>query len=185
MQMGVNLFASFGISAYFPFKYFDYNTIKSPKPGILFSENFDHQDLFKTWSDLWMREEGTVTHQLTADGFNGSRCLLIKNSSTGSWSYSHKKLVEVKKGDRYYFEGFAKVRGQELSAAFSVAAFDSEKKVIDWNRVKQKVDKYGAWIKVATDFDVVDDAIKFIQFRLVGKGIGEYRFDQIEFHKIK
>jgi hypothetical protein len=132
-----------------------------------------------------MREEGTVVQEFADDGLNGSGCLLIKNSSTGSWSYSHKKLFEVKKGDRYYFEGIANIQGQDISAAFSVAAFDPEKKVIDWNLIKQSIVKKGDWIKVATHFDVEEDAIKFIQFRLVGKGIGDYRFDQIEFHKIK
>jgi hypothetical protein len=183
--MGINIFAAFGVSSYFPFKHFNHNIVQSQKPGILFSENFDYLGLFKKWSDLWMGEEGTVVQEFAADGLNGTRCLLIKSSSTGSWSYAYKKLVEVKKGDRYYFEGFANIRGQELSAAFSVAVFDSEKKIIDWNRIKQKVEKNGDWIKVTTHFDVVDDAVKFIQFRLVGKGIGESRFDQIEFHKIK
>ena len=125
-----------------------------------------------------MREDGTVTKELSGDGFNGSQCMLIKSSSTGSWAYSHKKLVEVKKGDRYYFEGLAKLQGHELSAALSVAVFDSEKNVINWNLIKEKVGKSGAWIKVANHFTVSDDNIKYIKFRLVGKGVGEYRFDR-------
>jgi hypothetical protein len=116
--MGVNLFSYFGISAFFPFNYFNHNVIRSPKPGILFSENFNHKSLFKTWSDLWMREAGTVTKEISAGGINGSRCLLIRSSGTGSWSYSHKMLIEAKKGDTFAFEGFANIEGQNLSAAF-------------------------------------------------------------------
>jgi hypothetical protein len=183
--MGMDLFASFSMSSYFPFKYFSANIIKSPKPGILFEEDFDTKSLFKKWSDLWMREKGTVSKKFSLDGFGNSRCLLIRSSSKSSWTYSHNKRVEVKKEDIFYFEGLVNISGKNQSAYLSVAAFDENQKAIDWNLFKEKVDITGGWVGVEKQFTIYDDDIKYLTFRLVGVGIGEYRFDNIIFRKIK
>ena len=110
---------------------------------------------------------------------------MIKNSSTGSWTYSHNKLVEVKTGDLFSFDGLVNIQGHNLYAYLSVAAFDKNKTVIDWNFFKEKVNRTGAWVRVKKQIAISNDHIKYIQFRLVGVGIGEYRFDQIAFHKVK
>jgi len=185
VQIGMDFFDSLSISSYFPFKYLKSNEIMSPEPGILLDENFNKKNIFKKWSDLWMREDGTVTKELSFDGFIGSRCLLIKSSSNGSWTYSHNKRVEVKKGDIFYFEGLVNINGDNTSAYLSVAAFDKNKKVIDWNLFKEKVHRTDAWFGVEKHFTINDDNIKYINFRLVGIGMGEYRFDDITFRKIK
>jgi hypothetical protein len=185
IQIGINIFDSFGISSYFPFKYFINHVIESPKPGILLEDDFNKISIIKKWSDLWMREDGRVTKELTADGIDGSKCLLIKNSSSGSWTYSHNKLVEVKPGDLFAFDGLVNIQGNNLSAYLSLAAFDENKKVIAWNFFKEKVNKTGTWVRVNKQIAISNDNIKYIQFRLVGVGLGEYRFDQIAFHKIK
>jgi len=132
-----------------------------------------------------MKEDGTVTKEFSLDGFNDSRCLLIRSSSKGSWTYSHNKLVEAKKGDVFNFEGLVNIQGDNISAYLSVAVYDETKKVIDWNLFKEKVNRTGAWVKVEKQFTLSDDDIKYITFRLVGIGIGEYRFDNITFRKIK
>jgi hypothetical protein len=132
-----------------------------------------------------MREDGVVTVELSPNGYNGSRCLLVKSRSVGSWAYSHKTIIQVKRGDRYFFEGLVKIIGDNLSASLSVAAFDSKKRVIDWNLEKGKVGKIGTWITIAKQFTVKNENIKYIKFRLIGKGIGEYRFDHITFNRLK
>ena len=185
IQIGINFFESFSMGSYFPFKYLTNNVIMSPKPGILLEENFDEERIIKIWSNIWMREDGTVTKELSLDGFNGSKCLLIKNTGTGSWAYSHRKRVEVKKGDIFYFEGDVNIKGENLSAYLSVAAYDENKNAIDWNFFKEKVNRTGAWIRVEKQFNISDDGIKYITFRLVGVGKGTYRFDNIIFRKIK
>jgi len=185
IQIGINFFDSFSMGSYFPFKYLTNNVIMSPKPGILLEENFDEERIIKIWSNIWMREDGTVTKELSLDGFNGSKCLLIKNTGIGSWAYSHRKRVEVKKGDIFYFEGDVNIKGENLSAYLSVAAYDENKNAIDWNFFKEKVNRTGAWIRVEKQFNISDDGIKYITFRLVGVGKGTYRFDNIIFRKIK
>ena len=185
IQMGVNLFDLFSFSSFFPFKYFNNHVMATPKPGILFRENFNNKTIFKSWSDLWMREAGTVTKEFSADGCNGSRCLLIKSSSTESWAYSHKTMIQVKRGDIYHFEGFVNIQGQNMSASLSVAAFDSNKRAIEWSLEKEKVNKYNTWTRVAKQFAIASNEIKYIKFRLGGKGTGEFRFDDITFYKLK
>ena len=185
IQIGINFFDSFSIGSYFPFKYLTNNVIMSPKPGILLEENFDEKRIIKIWSNLWMREDGTVTKELSLDGFNGSKCLLIKNTGEGSWVYSHRKRVEVRKGDIFYFGGDVNIEGENLSAYLSVAAYDENKNAIDWNLFKEKVNRTGVWIRVEKQFNISDDSIRYISFRLVGVGNGTYRFDNIIYRKIK
>ena len=132
-----------------------------------------------------MREDGKVTKEFSASGIDGSKCLLIKNSGSGSWTYSHNKLVEVKPGDLFAFDGIVNIEGHNLSAYLSLAAFDENKKVIAWNFFKEKVNQTGAWVRVKKQIAISDDTFKYIQFRLVGTGMGEYRFDRIAFKKIR
>ena len=65
----------------------------------------------------------------------------MKNISTGNWAYSHSKKVKVKKGDLFYMEGLIKMTGDTLSANLSVAAFDKNNDVINWNLSRSKADR--------------------------------------------
>jgi len=185
IQMGINFFSSFSIGSYFPFKYLNNDVIVSPKPGILLEENFDKKRIYATRAKLWMRDAGTVTKELSLDGINGSRCILIKNAGKGSWAYYHNNRVQVEKGDIFYFKGDVNIKGKNLFAYMCVAAYDKNKKAITWGLFKKMVDKTGAWITVEKQFTISDDVIKYITLRLVGIGNGEYRFDNITFRKIK
>jgi len=185
VQIGINVFDSFSIGSYYPFKYLTNNVITSPKPGIILEENFDKERIFKIWSNLQMREHGTVTKKISLDGLNGSKCLLIKNTGSGSWVYAHRKLIRVKKGDIFQFEGDVNVQCDDQSAYLSVAAFDKNKNPINWNLFKEKVNRIGTWVRVEKRFNISNDVIKYIEFRLVGTGNGNYRFDNITFRKIK
>ena len=66
-----------------------------------------------------------------------------------------------------------------------MAAFDKNKNSINWNLFKKKVKRNGVWVRVEKQFNISDDDIKYITFRLVGIGNGFYRFDNIIFRKIK
>lgn len=183
-MIGINFFDSFSVVSHFPFKYLKNDVIESPEPRILLSEDFNKKRLFKKFDVLWMREKGTVKKELSKDGFKDSGCLLIKNISSGSWTYSHNKKVKVNKGDLFCMEGLIKMTGDKLSAYLSVAAFDKNNDVIDWNLFRSRADRKGEWIKVEKQFVISDDIIRYIRFRLVGEGNGEYRFDNIIFRKL-
>lgn len=184
-QIGINYSDSFSISSYFPFKYLTNDVIKSPEPGIILEDNFEKNRFIRRWSNLRMQLNGTVTKKISLNGMKGSKCLLIKNTGKGSWRYSQNKSVEVKKGDIFYFEGFVKIKGDNLSAYLSVASLDENKNLIDLTFIKKKVNKTGQWIKVEEQFIIPDDDIRYICLWLSGVGRGDYRFDNIIFRKIK
>ena len=184
VQIGINLFDSFSISSYFPFEYLINNVITSPKPGILIEENFDEMRIFKIWS-LQIQKAGTVKKKLSLDGVNGSKCLLIKNIGRGYWVYYHRKFIEVNEGDIFHFEADVNIQGDDLSAFMSVTVCDKNKHVINWNSFKEKVNKKGVWIRVKKQLIISDDVIKYIIFRLVGRGKGDFRIDNIIIRKIK
>ena len=179
----MNIFESFGLSSYFPFKYIINDVIDSSQPGVLFEENFDDKKLFKTFTALWMGKKGTVEKEFSSDGFDGSRCLLIKNTGIGGWTLAHKYKIKVKKGDSFYMAALVKLRGDELTSYLSVAAYDINHEVINWNITRVKTDTTGEWIKIEKNFEISDDAVSYIKFKLGGKGRGEYWFDNVLFAK--
>jgi hypothetical protein len=184
VQVGINIFNSYSISTYFPFKYLYNDVIESPEPGILLSEDFDRKRIFRIFTLSWIKENGLVTDEISPYGIKGSRCLLIKSNSNGYWVYSHRKKVKVRRGDLFNFEGLVRMTGGASHAWLSVVAFDENNEAIDWNLFKSKTDKKGEWIKVEKQFDIPDDNIRYIRFRLVGKGHGEFQFDNIVFRKL-
>ncbi len=182
-QTGANIFDSISLSNLTPFKYLQRNDVISvPEPGIILYDSFDTRSIISNWSNLWMKDEGKVTLSYSPDGINNSRCLLVKSNSTKSWAYSHNKYVEVLEGDVFSFEGFAKIRGNKISAYVGIAAFDKHKKPIKWNYISEKVDKTEKWINAKREF-IIPDNIKYINFWLSGVGIGEFKFDNIYFRK--
>lgn len=182
--MGLNIFGSFSVGSYFPFKYLNNNVIESSATGVLLSENFDEKKLFKTFPELWMRKKGTAKKELSPDGLKGSRCFSVKNSSSGSWVSSYRKKIEVKKGDLFYMKGFTKITGDRLRAVLSIAAFDRNNDVINWNLLRSETNITGKWIKLEKQFVIPDDNIRFIRFRIAGVGKGYYLFDNIVFRKL-
>jgi len=184
LQRGLDFFDSFSLSGYFPFKYLSDNNIESPEKGILISEDFDKKRLFKSFSELWMKEKGTAKKAYSSDGYKGSRCFLVINSSSGSWASSYRKKFKVKKGDHFYIEGFTKITGHTPHAYLSVAAFDKNDDAINWNYFRKGADKKGKWIQIDKHFIIPNENIKSINFRLVGVGKGEYLFDNILFCKL-
>lgn len=182
-QMDIDLFDSYSLSGFIPFKYLKRNNVLAKThPNILINESFESHKIFPEWSKLWMREKGKVTQQYDLNGIGNSRCLNIKSESTLSWSYSHNKYIEVQPGDVFHFMLFAKKNSKQVAAYAGVAAFDKNKETIQWNYIKEEVDQINQWGKVEKRF-TIPDGIDFIIFRLSGAGVGEYRFDDIFFQK--
>jgi hypothetical protein len=182
-EIGIDFFGSFSLSNTVLFKYLQKDhMVASPNPGIILTDSFEHSKIISSWSDLWMREKGKVTHGYDLNGLKKSQCLFINSKSKKSWAYSHYKLIEVQKGDIFSFKGFVKIKGDDISAYAGIAAFDEERVAIKWNYVKVKVVEHDKWIEVEKTF-MIADGIKYIQFRLSGVGIGEYRFDDITMRK--
>lgn len=182
-QEGTNFFDSFSIGSYFPFYHLRNETILSPPKGIIFYEDFDKINIFSKWSDS-LKSYTSATSELSKDGFNNTQCLLIRNSDDRRWVHSHKKKIETKIGDIFYYEGLVNIKGHRLHTYFSVSTFDEDKNIINWNVFKGDVNRIGSWVKVKKKFTISNNKIKFITFRLDGFGRGEFRFDNITFRKV-
>ena len=179
-NLGIGFSDKYSLSKYFPFNYLaPRKTILNPEPGIILDDSFDSFSLFGNWSSLWMREEGKVTKKLDSNGIDDSRCLVIKSSSTKSWSCSYKKMIRVREGDVFNYKASMKLQGDNLSAYAGVATFDADEEVISWNDFTEQVDRTNEWVAMKKTF-TIPKGISYIRFRLSGAGTGEFRFDNIQ-----
>jgi len=182
--IGLNIFEPYSLSKFFPFKYLQRDYTLRPESGeTIISESFNTSSLFKkSRFHLWMSEKGKVVHDYDTNGFHNSRCLLIKSNSDKSWAFSTRKFVEVKKGDVFSYKGFSSLKGEDVYATFCLVSFDKDKNVIKWDYEKTIISQNNKVIKVRKRFTVTDGVV-FIKFRITGRGVGEFRFDDIEFRK--
>ena len=59
-QLRINVFKSFGISEYFPFKYLqpDFPVVENPQVGVLLKDTFESSSWSNSkWNDIWAREK--------------------------------------------------------------------------------------------------------------------------------
>jgi len=183
-RMSIDFSEKYSVSKYIPFKYLTGNdVIAYPEPGVLLSDSFNSRRLFRNWSNLWMREKGSVTRHYEPGGSNNTRCLVVTSTSEKSWSIPHNKFVEVKKGDTFSYEVSVRLQGGNIAAYAGVAAFDENKHAVSWDYNLQKADATGRWVRIEQQFRIAD-VVPYIQFRIVGTGAGEYRFDDVRFEKL-
>jgi hypothetical protein len=185
-RLGINISEEYTLSEYFPFKYLVKDSTVHPEPGeTIIDEPFNPKSFFEraVWL-LWMRDEGSVIVTYDLGGINNSRCLLVESSSKNKWSYTYRTYIEVQKGDVFSFEGFARVPDKDLSLAFTIASFDKDRKIIEWNSSKPEIYRNNQFEMLTKQFTVADGT-RFIRFRITGSGIGKFRFDDIKFRKLK
>ncbi len=132
--LGIDVFESYTLSHQFPFDHLQRDNIVSPVSGdILIEESFSSNDIFqREWSNLWMREEGKVVQEYDTNGLRHSRCLLIRSGSEKDWAYSSLKMVKVKEGDRFSYQGWVNIQGKDVQAYFGITSYDVNKNVVDW-----------------------------------------------------
>jgi len=151
----------------------------------LLDDNFEQTNFFKKWIGSGSINQALVSKELSKDGINRTRCLVVRNSRDTTWVYSHNQKIEAQKGDVFTYEGLVNIRGEKSYAYLGIAAFDKQEKAVNWNLFPKRVNTIGTWTKVTREFMIADDRIQYITFRLVGVGSGVYRFDDILFRKIK
>jgi hypothetical protein len=182
--LGINFFSSISLSSYFPFNYFINDVLDVKKPGTILYDDFDRLRIFSQWSDYLLRNDSSVSYQLTQGGFGGSpRCLQISSDRDRRWAYPFAKFISAAKGDLFQMEGYLHLEQGSAIGRLSIAAFDAQKKPINWSLVSKGVVKNGNWIKAEKKFRISDDNIRYISFRLTG-GRGVYRFDNIFLSKL-
>lgn len=183
-NIGIDFSEKYTLSEYFPFYYLAPNrVINNQPPGIILNDSFDSFSFFGNWTPLWMREQSKVTKELDEHGIENSRCLVIKSSSTKSWSYSHRNSIKVTKGDVFTFQVAVKLRGENIIAQAAVSTSDKNKSIVSWNYAKEMTDTRNAWVLIKNTFTIPDN-IAYIRLKLSGTGAGEFRFDDVCFKKV-
>lgn len=180
-QANTDLF-SLSLKKYFPFNYLQSLDNKLAfadvsADGLVFSDDFNSRHLKKEWSDVWMREKGSVSLN-ASDGF-----LSVDSKSEKDWSLSHRQLVAVSAGDCFLMKSRITVQGSDNLCHLNVILYDADKKVIRWTFAKAEVKGESDWQTVSKKF-LVPDGVAFLRFRLVGAGKGTCSFDDILFSKV-
>lgn len=177
---------SFSLGDYLPIEYLQKKTcriVKKPEPGNLLNDDFAWSwRSSRAWSELWAREDKTVSKRYSGEGKNNSQCLLIESHSTQDWAYPHNKLIEARTGEVFGFHGKVKTTGKEVTANLSLVLFDANRGIIRWHYGKASVDHEGEWVELSSAF-TIPEGVHYIQFRLTGWGKGQTRVDDVVFYK--
>lgn len=182
-QDGIDLIPSFHLSKTVPFNYLKQSQkiVYATDGKVILKENFDGFGLQNKWDKIWAREQGLVAERISPDGKNKSKCLVIQSSSDQDWSVQSDKLVEVKPGDVFYYEGKIRTQGNSR-AGFSVILYDENKKIMAWLYGQKTVQVNSPWQGVHRKFMILP-SVKYIRFRFTGSGRGESFADDIVFGK--
>lgn len=188
-QMEIDFIKTFSLANYLPIQFLKKNVdtadniVFPTEAGDLLNDSFESKRSTDNWWKLWMREKRKVTQGYDLNGVSNSHCLLIKSNSEKDWSYQYNKLIKVKEGDIFNFEGFVKAQDESIGASLSVVLYDENRKVIQWHYAKEDVRETGGWVKVKRGF-IVPKGVEYIRFRLTGFGKGKFWFDNIRISKI-
>ena len=185
-NMGRNLFASHSLHRVFPFKYLQRDEIIDPFPGEFIIEESFEPTLFSShhWGRLWQAEEDKVVQKYDPVGIRSSKCLYIISETKYSWVYPHSNLIKVQKGDAFSCEGFAWIQGDTVYTTFCLTLLDENKNVFDWDYGRSNDVPNNKVTKISKLF-TVPDSTAFIRFRIIGRGMGEFKYDDITFRKLE
>ena len=177
--LGINVSSLYSFSNFFPFKYLQRNDIiKHTCSGIIINESFNSYSIIKKWSDIWIEDKGGLELSYGFNDMNSSRCLLIKNKSKQSWSYSYSKMIEVEKNNVFIFCTSVKLHGDNLIGKAGFTILDENQDVIKWNYFSEETGITNRWIILQKKFTISEN-IRYIQFRLSSNGSGEFYYDDI------
>ncbi|MDH4317663.1 MAG: hypothetical protein OEV64_04680 [Desulfobulbaceae bacterium] len=180
-MLGWDLSRSHRLSDSFPFNLFQRSKLLEPqKEGIIIDENFDSLPLENIWF-LWTREVNTVRFSRNIDQGDSSKSLAFFSDTNDEWSYAFTKFIKVKQNDIYRFSGFAKKFNRENMISLRIASFDAAQTPLNWKYHEKIADSTGHWTPLSDEFVIREPEISYIKFQLVGKGKGEFRFDDIFF----
>jgi hypothetical protein len=124
----------------------------------------------------------------------GAESLVIASRSSQDWALGHKKLFQARPGEVFNFSGRVKIAAalesrprndtNKIVGALSVALYDADMQVKEWNFAMETVAGADNWRKVDRTF-TVPVGVKYLRFRLSGWGVGKAWFEGISFKKLR
>ena len=104
LQLGIDLFDAFSLGSRFPLKYIVNDVIEAPEHGVLLDEYFENRRRILASPLQVKAARNTVKNESADGGYEGSRCLLIDNSSPDYWVSVHNRKVIVEPGNVFFME---------------------------------------------------------------------------------
>lgn len=183
---GINLLQDFSISARFPFKYLVAPSVVQAKPSeLLVDENFEAPaPIYRSWPFSSVQGSDKLQRSIEAGGVSGSKCLVITKPDDQHWVISHRNLIEVKGNDRFTVEAAVRVVTGHGFGGFRITVYDQDKEVLKWNYWHRELPFAGDFQKIGGSFLIGED-IAFIRLALVGRGAGEFSFDEIQLRLVE
>ena len=183
---GINLFSNFSLSAYFPFSLIALERNVHMKYGPINIEE-DFESLLPIpvqWHDLQTPEPHNVavTHANKAPG--SSRCLIVNSFTNRWWHITHRYIFAVSENDKFSMQALVWSRSEGGYAEVEVSAFDAQGQVIKRAMWRIRSTTQNEFQKIKEEF-TVSRGVASIRLRIAGKGIGEFKFDNIEFERLE
>ena len=178
-QFSIEFFKDFSLSEYFPFSLLknEYTVIEHDKSGVLIDETFDSFLDKVNWGILWAGQEDSVG--IDFESTDSAKYITIINDGSANWAISSISLIETDIGDSIKISAIVKKTDPHIKTGISIATFDQNKNIIDWNTNQKYLEKAGEWVLLNKTF-TIPRGIYFIRLRLVGNGHGKVAFDSVK-----
>lgn len=143
-------------------------------------ENGDFEaPTMEAWPLKWSRTTGAIeaVHD-EQEKHRGKASLKVVHTGDKDWAVSQNRLLPVKAGEVYDFNGWIKVE-KSANAQFSLIARDADNKTIDWTFSALNTRGTHNWQYMRRRF-VVPPGVATMEFRFVGDGPGTVWFDDVQ-----
>jgi len=157
--------------------------VVSPHEGeTILHVTFDEGFFKKPKLDVWVAKENSVEFDRVKAGLGGTWCLRVRSASQEAWSVEQHPLVEVRPGEVFVYDGFARTTGPILPS-MNVILYDKDQKPLHWWFAGEDVQSR-PWKHLHREFSV-PEGVRYLRFRISGIRTGECYFDDLTFTRKK
>ncbi len=177
----INFFSEFSLSEYFPFSLLqnDVEIIPKEVEGVLFYDDFESTFASKQqWKPIWSQENSLAELNYKQSGYEGSSCIEVRSYGLKSWVYETEVIIETSPVDSFTVSAMIAKSDSSSKCYLGFNTYDNRKEISKWNLIKIKSKNSNTWQPIKHTFSVPGEA-SYIKLRIVGKGRGFFRLDNI------
>ena len=180
---GLNIFNDFSLSRYPMFAALNAQVINNqPFPGPIVADSFDEKGLLISLKSQW-KFYGSAIDMTTDSHTRSNNMMIIRTTTTERWNGNLTRYVQVQTDEHYQYSIRVKMTGAASFTGASVITYDANRKALSWSNFKTRVVERNTWLELQRKFSV-PAGVHYIKFRIIGAGIGEYRFDDFLLKKL-
>ncbi len=180
-MLGWNFSKTYQLSNSFPFSLFQRNRLLIPhNEEIIIDQDFDSLSLENIWF-LWTKEPNTVHVDRNIALGDKTKSQVFYSDTDDEWSFGFNKLIKVQSNSVFSFSGYLKKNTPNNVISIRISSFDAAQKATNWKFKEKEAKESKNWVFLADEFEINNPKIVYVKFQLIGKGKGEFRFDDIFF----